>query len=227
MKNRLCAIALICILTTYCISLIAAEEGTSLNALQALNFLKEGNARFVTSKFEHPNLTPEHRVETTINGQKPFVSILACSDSRVPVELIFDRGIGDIFTVRVAGNIANDTNIGSLEYGVEHLHTPLLVIMGHTKCGAVAAAVDGAKVEGKLKTIIKKIEPAVKKAKKAHFDSKEDLLQHAINENIRLTYKNIMNNSQAIRFEAQKGNLMIIGALYDLETGKIEWFEIK
>src|SRR5688572_3946938 len=110
----------------------------------SLMLLKEGNARYASGKSQHPHLDAERRSSTVSQGQEPFATILACSDSRDPVELIFDRGVGDLFVVRVAGNVAGISELASVEYGVGHLNTPLLIVMGHTKCGAVTAVVKGA-----------------------------------------------------------------------------------
>ena len=155
---------ILCIMVSSSIS-----AGEVIRSDEALKLLKEGNARFVEMKLRHPDETIKQREETAVNGQAPFAAVLACSDSRVPVEAIFDRGIGDIFVVRVAGNIVMDNDvIGSIEYAVEHLHTPLLVIMWHTGCGAVKAAVDDSAVEGKILDIQKQIRPVALKTKEEH-----------------------------------------------------------
>src|SRR5262249_10338084 len=119
----------------------AAEKADeAVSAEEGLKLLKEGNARWGAGKPENPATEAWRRELLAEAGQKPFVTVLACSDSRVPVERLFDRGVGDVFVVRVAGNVIGGDESGSIEYGIEHLHTPLLVIMGHTKCGAVQAA---------------------------------------------------------------------------------------
>src|SRR5262245_36848791 len=117
----------------------------------SLTLLKEGNSRFATGKSQHPHHDAERRSSTVAQGQEPFATVLGCSDSREPVELIFDRGVGDLFVVRVAGNVAGTSELASMEYGVGHLNTPLLIVMGHTKCGGVAAAVKAAALNGNLR----------------------------------------------------------------------------
>jgi carbonic anhydrase len=138
-KIYLLGMMLIFTLATTAMALAAAKSEVSPDA--ALKMLTEGNNRFVTGQPSHPNLSAERRQQTAEKGQNPFAVVLACADSRVPVEEIFDRGIGDIFTIRDAGNIATKTDIGSIEYAVDHLGTPLVVVMGHSQCGAVTATV--------------------------------------------------------------------------------------
>jgi len=121
---------------------IAAVHAPTMSAEQALKLLLEGNQRFVAGKLEHPNQTPARRAEVA-KGQHPFAAVLACSDSRTPPEIIFDRGLGDIFTVRVAGNVADQVVIESLDYSVKHLGVRVVMVLGHSRCGAVIAAVEG------------------------------------------------------------------------------------
>lgn len=184
--------------------------------------LKEGNNRFVTGKMQHPNMEAERRHETVTEGQQPFVTILACSDSRDPVELIFDRGIGDLFVVRVAGNIAGISELATVEYGVGHLNTPLLLVMGHTKCGAVTAVVKGAELHGHLPKLAEKIKPAAVRAKE-HSTNEEEIVCLAIEQNIWQTIADVLRQSTEVRELVSKGRLQIIGAQYDLETGVVKW----
>ncbi|MFA5167469.1 MAG: carbonic anhydrase [Candidatus Omnitrophota bacterium] len=208
---------------------VFAGEGTSLNAEEALALLKEGNSRFVAMKIEHPDENTARREETSANGQKPFAAVLGCADSRVPVEIIFDRGIGDIFVVRVAGNIAMDSSVtGSLEYAVGHLKVPLLVVLGHTQCGAVGAAVSGAKLEGGIRDIQEKIEPVVKEVEKKYPDLQGPALTNeVVKQNIFQTEKDLLSGSEAIRGLAAQGALKIVPAVYDVMTGKVDWLEKK
>jgi len=204
---------------------ISAVE--TINPDEALKLLNEGNARFVEMKLQHPNETIEQRENTAVIGQAPFATVLACSDSRVPVEAIFDRGIGDIFVVRVAGNIANDNVvIGSIEYAVEHLHTPLLVIMGHTGCGAVKAAVDDSAVEGKIRDIKEQIRPIAVKTEKEHPGlSGADLVNAVAKNNVLQAKKDLLRLSHEVKKMADEGKLKIVTAVYDIRTGKVEWIE--
>ena len=188
----------------------------------AMMLLKEGNVRFATGKSQHPNLEAERRNSTVAQGQEPFATILACSDSRDPVELLFDRGVGDLFVVRVAGNVAGPSELASIEYGVGHLHTSLLVVMGHTKCGAVTAAVKGAEVHGHLPALIQRIKPAADMAKQ-ETSNPDELIPAAIRANVWLTISEVLKQSGEVRRLILAGKLQVFGAVYDLETGKVTW----
>ena len=191
--------------------------------------LDEGNARFVASKMEHPEQNAARREATAMNGQKPFAIVLGCADSRVPVEMIFDRGIGDIFVTRVAGNVAAGSSvIGTLEYGAGHLHVPLIVVLGHTQCGAVGLAVAGTEVGGGARDILKKIGPAVEQVKAEHSGLQgEALMTEAAKQNVFQAEKDLLFESEEIRNLAAKGVLKIVPAIYDVKTGKVEWLESK
>jgi len=188
----------------------------------ALQRLREGNERFVAGQATHPNQTFERRQETANKGQKPFATILACSDSRVPVEVIFDQGVGDLFVVKVAGNVADVNEIATVEYGTEHLGTPVLVVLGHTKCGAVTAVASGAQLEGHLPKLADKIKPAFEKVQKEHSD-KHDVVDLTIKENVFQTMSDIISKSKIIGHLIEEKKLGVVGAIYDVETGKIEW----
>jgi len=207
------------------VAIFVAVNAFAYNADEALMLLKEGNARFFAMKTEHLNINAERRMDTAINGQKPFAVVLACSDSRVPVEAIFDRGIGDIFVVRVAGNIAIDPSvIGSVEYGVRHLNSPLLVVMGHTNCGAVNASISGPPLEGDVRAIQKNIEIVAARVKKDHPALNGDSLEsEVVKENILQAKKDILAGSGEIRRAAGEGKLKIVPAVYDLKTGAVKW----
>jgi carbonic anhydrase len=202
-----------------------AASAFAQDAEEALALLKKGNARFAAMETTHPNVTAERRTDTAVNGQKPFAIVLACSDSRVPVETIFDRGIGDIFVVRVAGNIAMDASvIGSIEYGAGHLNIPVIVIMGHTDCGAVKAAISGLPLEGDLRAIQETIEAAVEKVKKDQPALQCDALTSAVvKENIFKAASDLLAKSDEIRHMVGEGKLKIVLAVYDLKTGAVEW----
>ncbi|MFZ4576372.1 MAG: carbonic anhydrase, partial [Phycisphaerales bacterium] len=153
-----------------------------------------------------------------------FVTVLTCADSRLPVERIFDRGVGDVFVVRVAGNVAGDSETGTIEYGVEHLNTPLLVVMGHTKCGAVAAAASGAQLHGKLAGLIDHIGPAVERARKNNPAADDaQIAQLAITENVWQTVYDLYKSSPEVLEKVENGELKVVGALCDISTGKVEW----
>lgn len=202
----------------------ATEPSVTVDAAAALTMLKEGNERWASDKEQNPASEPQRRQDLAANGQHPFVTILTCADSRLPVERIFDRGVGEIFTVRVAGNIAGDSEIATIEYGTEHLKTPLLIVMGHTKCGAVAAAVTDAEVHGKVAELVGRIEPAVDRAKRLIGDANPDALAAAaVKENVWQSVTDLLKASSACRALVQNGELQIIGAVCDISTGKVEF----
>lgn len=189
-----------------------------LNADDALARLLEGNRRFVESVPTHPDQGAARRSLLT-GGQSPFAIILACSDSRVPPELLFDQGLGDLFVVRVAGNIADSHALGSLEYGAQVLGARFLMVLGHEYCGAVDAAVKGGHAGGNIDSIIDVIAPAASRAKAD--PDKTDLLNKAITENVREVLSAINKRSPALTAMAAKGELKIVGARYDLDSGDV------
>ncbi|MFA6610676.1 MAG: carbonic anhydrase, partial [Candidatus Omnitrophota bacterium] len=201
------------------------SAGEAIKADEALKLLTEGNGRFVDMRMRQPNVTSAQREDTALNGQEPFAAILACSDSRVPVETIFDRGIGDIFVVRVAGNIAADNTVmGSIEYAAKHLKVPLIVIMGHTECGAVTAAVKGTPLEGNIRDIQKEIEPVVAKIRSLHPTWSGDILIYdAIKNNTLQVKSDLLFRSQIIRGLVDSGKLKIVTAVYNVRNGQVEW----
>jgi carbonic anhydrase len=146
---------------TTCGSLRAADVKTTVSADEAIRLLTAGNDRFVAGKPQRPNSDLDRARSTAKNGQAPFAAVLACADSRVPVETVFDRGIGDLFVVRVAGNVADPGTLGSIEYAAEHLGTPVVVVLGHTQCGAVTAAMDNTELYGNLPSWVGVVRPAV------------------------------------------------------------------
>ncbi len=193
----------------------------------SLKLLQEGNDRFLQMKLQHPNENIPRRVDTAVNGQKPFAIILACSDSREPVELIFDRGIGDLFVVRAAGNVAMDSSvIGSIEYGAKHLNVPLIVILGHTDCGAVKAGLSNSTEDGKILDIQNKIKQVVEKTKNEYPNlNNSDLLYPVTKNNVFQTKTDLLTQSQIIKELVDEGKLRIVTAVYDIRTGKVEWIE--
>jgi carbonic anhydrase len=207
-----------------CTATALATAKSDVTPDAALKMLQEGNGRFSAAGPKRPNQHAKRRIETADKGQSPFAVILSCADSRVPVEVLFDRGIGDIFVVRVAGNIASKTDIGSMEYAVDHLGSPLLVVLGHTKCGAVTATIQGGEVPPNIKAIVDCIEPAVGKARTTCPDkSGEPLLQEAITANVWQAMGDMYKNSPLIREKVKDGKLKLVGALYDIKSGKVNW----
>lgn len=205
-------------------SVQAAGDGPGISPDVAVNKLKDGNARYIAGKPDHPNQGFAQRESTTKQGQKPFVSMLSCSDSRVPVEILFDQGVGDIFVIRVAGNVANVDEVATIEYGVDHLGTPLLVVLGHSHCGAVTAVVKNAEVHGNIPALVKSIVPAVEQAKKSKPSAKgEDLVNAAINANIWQAIEDTFKSSPTVVGRVKNGKLKVVGALYHIDTGKVNW----
>jgi carbonic anhydrase len=188
---------------------------------EAFQKLMGGNKRFVSGGLAPKAGTDATRKEL-VGGQQPSAIVLTCSDSRVAPELVFDEDLGQIFVVRVAGNVVDPIVLGSIEYAAEHLHTPLLIIMGHEKCGAVSAAVDATgSPEGNIGAMLKEIMPAVKTAK-AKGGSKDDILLAAIKENVGQTYGKMLKDSTVLKHLIEKGELKAVGALYHLGSGEVE-----
>jgi carbonic anhydrase len=202
--------------------LVFAVSETGQEALQKL---MDGNKRFVSGSLAQKDLSAKKREELA-KGQKPFATVLTCSDSRVPPEILFDQGLGDIFIVRVAGNIVDPIALGSIEYAAEHLNAPLLIILGHSKCGAVKATLESkGKPEGNIGAIVKKIMPAVDTAKKKG-GTQDEILETAIKENVKNVYADVMKNSKIIPHLVEEGKLTIVAGEYDITTGKVEMIEL-
>jgi len=205
---------------------VAAEHGAAgpCTPDEALARLKSGNVRFVEGKPEHPRADAKRRAETVKDGQHPIATVIACADSREPVEIIFDQGIGDVFVIRVAGNVCNADEVGSAEYATEHLSTPLCLVLGHTNCGAVTAAATNAELHGSAGALVDGIKPAVAAAQKEHPELKDKaLVAAAIEANVRQSIANLQSRSPGIAKLVAAGKLRIEGGIYDLETGEIRW----
>lgn len=200
----------------------ASEKAPSISPDESLAKLKEGNARFVAGTLSHPNLTAQRIAETFSGGQHPFATIISCSDSRVPVEHVFDQGIGDLFVIRVAGNVADVDEIGTTEYGAGHLGTSLVVVMGHTKCGAVTAVLKGDKVGGNIPALVDNIIPAVERAKSKGLTG-DDILLEAIKENVKQSISDLTSRSEELAHLVKEGKVKLVGALYHIENGQVEW----
>ncbi len=186
-----------------------------------LQKLMDGNKRFVEGKLSQKDYPTE--IKELTKGQHPYAIILSCSDSRVPPEIIFDESIGKLFVIRVAGNVVDEVALGSIEYAAEHLHAKLLMILGHESCGAVKATIDGGEVTPNIEEIVKKISPAVEKAKKHH--SENEVLHCSIKENVYNQIEASLKNSKLLKELEEKGELKIVGAMYDLKTGKVNLLE--
>jgi len=185
---------------------------------EAIKQLKEGNERFVAGTPRHTTVSPNLRAALYEKGQSPYATIIGCSDSRVPLETIFDAGPGELFVIRTAGNVVNVVEMGSLEYGVLHLKTPLVVVLGHQNCGAVRAAIDGGNHSPAIQTLLEEIIPVVPKVPS---DNPYEICE---NENIRRTVSKIAANQRIAKLVAQ-GALHLAAAKYSLETGIVSFFE--
>jgi len=203
---------------------MASGTTTTLTADQALEKLKAGNARYVANpQLCVADLTNNR--STVAKGQAPWASFVSCADSRVPPELLFGGvGLGELFVSRNAGNMVDTATMGTLEYGAEHLGVPLIVVLGHERCGAVAAAVEvfktGAKLPGSIGPMVKPIVPAVKAISK----KEGDMVDNAVRENARLTAEKIKTQSPIIAHLIKAGKVKVVAARYDLDDGKVEFF---
>ena len=194
---------------------------------KALLSLKEGNERFQNRKREERNLIEQ--VKDTSEGQYPFATVLSCIDSRVSAELIFDQGIGDIFSIRIAGNFVNTDILGSMEFACKLAGTRLIVVLGHTSCGAVKGACDDAKL-GNLTSMLAKIKPAVDSTTmpsdiNIRNSSNISFVNDVAVKNVELNIQNILNSSEVISEMVSNGEVKIIGAMYDVSSGAVNFFE--
>ena len=194
------------------------KSEAKVTADAALAELSAGNAHHVAHRYQHPHETLSRQREL-VTTQNPHAEILSCADSRVPPELIFDQGLGDLFIVRVAGNVASDIELGSLEYGAEHLHVPLLVVLGHQHCGAVTAAVEGGAVESHISSLIALLRPAVEKTRGLPGDP----VENAVKANVEMVVKQLRTSTPVLAELVAHGKLKVVGAIYSLDTGKVTW----
>lgn len=198
---------------------------------KALARLREGNARFAAGEpIDRPPLTPDKRREL-LSGQAPFAVILGCSDSRVPVELVFDQGFGDLFVIRVAGNVVASSQIGSIEFAVEQFGTALVVVLGHTNCGAIHATLSHlrsgtARPSKNLQSIVDRISPAVESL--VHTDLRDDpdeLVRQAVRSNVRVSANILRHGSEVLERLCESGSLSVVGAEYSLDDGVVDFFD--
>lgn len=193
----------------------SAAEGMSPR--EALHFLEAGNARFVAGRSAAPHRDIE-RLREVAPRQMPFAAFLGCADSRVPIEIVFDQGFGDLFVTRIAGNVAATENIASLEFATQVLGAKVLYVLGHTSCGAVTAAAKAEPVPGQISALFQHIRPAVRAAKGD--------VAAAIRENVRLQAQTLVEASTVISALVSAGNVLVAGGIFDLQTGKVEAVEI-
>ena len=194
-----------------------AAAPDAIDAGAAWNKLMVGNTRYVSGHLDHPRQSVERRASLAAS-QRPFAIVLSCADSRVPPEVVFDQGLGDLFTVRVAGNVATDDVIASLEYAVAHLGPKLIVVLGHERCGAVDATLKGGAPEGHLAALMDRIKPATDAAR----NQTGDKLDSAVRFNVLNTVRQLKDSQPILGENVKSAGLKILGARYDLDTGKIE-----
>ena len=191
------------------------------DSTSALRELLEGNARYVAAKLTYRDQTPERRAEVAV-AQHPFAVIFGCSDSRVPAEIVFDQGLGDLFVVRVAGPVLDDAVLGSLEFAALELKVPLILVLGHERCGAVTATLtaldNGTLPPGHMSHLVDSISPAVKRAR----GRPGDALDNAVRANVELVVEKLRTSRQVLAGQVSSGKLRIVGARYDLETGRVD-----
>ncbi len=192
-------------------------DKNNVSAKEALKMLMDGNKRFVSNTLNHPR-TDQARRSMLTEGQAPFAIVLSCADSRVDPNIAFDQGLGDLFVIRVAGNVARHKILGSIEYAVQHLGTKLVFVLGHEKCGAVTASMEPAEVEGHVGAIVEVIKPAVYLAR--HQDG--DLLENAIKNNALMVKEHISDSLPILNRAVKEGGLEVVSGYYKLGSGEVE-----
>ncbi|MES2535851.1 MAG: carbonic anhydrase [Pseudomonadota bacterium] len=200
-------------------------------AHEALDRLREGNLRFVSgSASSHALQSPERRTEL-LAGQEPFAIILGCSDSRAPAELVFDQGLGDLFVIRIAGNIVAPSQIGSVEFAADRFGTPLVVVMGHSQCGAVSATLEEimrptTHQSRHLHSIVERVRPSIEPLLETELrHDTAALLRHAVRANVRASANHLRHGSELLEQMIQRQEILIVGAEYSLETGVVDFFD--
>lgn len=194
-----------------------AAEIPEISANQALQKLKEGNQRYVSFKRSYPD-QDQVRLKAVAQGQHPFAVILGCADSRVPPELLFDQGLGDLFVIRVAGNILDDGTLASIEFATAELGVPLVMVLGHQRCGAVKATLDGGEVPGHISRLVEAIKPALIEIQ----DQKGDRLDNAVRANVKMVVKQITASTPILADLVKKDKLKVVGGRYGLDNGIVE-----
>lgn len=202
-----------------------------ISAVDALERLQEGNQRFVSGVRSIETMATQSQRSNLVGGQEPFAIILGCSDSRVPAELVFDQGLGDLFVIRVAGNIVAPSQVGSVEFAADRFGSPLVVVLGHSMCGAVTATIDQIQNPSQgnsanISSIVNRIRPAVQPLFETDLkNNPEKLLDSAIRANIRAAANHLRHGSEVLEQLIAKGSFMVVGAEYSLETGEVDFFD--
>lgn len=202
----------------------AAPEPAIMDAKDALAILQAGNARFARGTELHPHTDAIRRHELAQHGQHPYAAIVGCSDSRVPVEIVFDQGLGDLFVIRVAGNVIATDEAGTIEYAVEHMQIPLVIVLGHSNCGAVTAVVNGSHEHGSILRLVEHIRPAVEQVRSRHPGlSDEALVPLAVEQNVLHSMEDLIVHSEVVREALNAGRMQLLGAVYDIDTALVRW----
>jgi carbonic anhydrase len=201
----------------------AHQEQPSVAPSEAISKLKEGNGRYTSGNLQHPGQTTERRTELA-KTQHPFAAIVSCSDSRVPPEIVFDQGLGDLFIVRVAGNVINDEGLGSIEYAVDHLGTRLILVLGHQSCGAVKAAKETIAAKGKAPGHIESLVTAIKPAVDATVTGDLDA---TIKANVKHVVDTLRASTPILKAKVDSGDVKVIGGYYSLDTGAVTFLDEK
>lgn len=202
-----------------------------ISGLEALDRLRNGNARFVAGVRDWGALMHQARRTELVSRQEPFAIVLGCSDSRVPAELVFDQGLGDLFVIRVAGNVVAPSLLGSVEFAADKFGTPLVVVLGHSSCGAVAATVDELERPSdtrspNLRSIVDRIRPSVEPLLETEVGANRDtLIRASVRANIRASVNQLRHGSQILEELIEGGSLLVVGAEYSLESGIVDFFE--
>lgn len=201
-----------------------ALADTPKTADEALTLLREGNQRWLDGSVQNPSVSAVRRKATADLGQRPFAVVLTCADSRIPVERVFDRGVGEVFVARVAGNVSGPHESGTIEYALEHLGSPVLVVMGHSKCGAVKATVEGGHVTSNIASLLENIKPAVDRAKKLNPSLEgAELVEAAVRENVWQSVFDLYKSSPMIVEMVRSGRVRVVGAVLDIGSGRVDW----
>ena len=226
MKNRVSGVRRVPVVLIALMVLVGGASGSEPpTALESLARLRSGNAKFVADPGSALSIDVARRT-ALVDGQTPFAAVLSCADSRVPPEIVFHAGLGDLFVVRAAGHVADRSVVASLEYGVEHLHTPLVVVMGHQMCGAVKTALEtpaGQSLGPNLDYLLKAIQPAIARTASV---PEAQRLRAAILENVEETINDLLEQSPILRHQAESGPVTLVGAYYELSSGRVVFSDV-
>jgi carbonic anhydrase len=222
-RLTVCAVTLAAALAVPILGQVQTKDSqAAVTPSRALDMLKEGNARFVGGKMKARDL--KAAVMATAAGQYPVAAVIGCMDSRAPIEVVFDQGLGDVFGLRVAGNVVDKNFLGSLEYATKVVGVKLILVMGHTHCGAVKGAIDDVKL-GSLTALLADIEPAIAAAGPPRGTSKDDaFVDRVAAANVRLQMRHIREGSAVVREMLDSGKVGLVGSMYDIDSGKVVFF---